>query len=333
MSPDIIVTNTTCSGIEIEDLHYFMIPVSGTETLTDYFSAVEIAGSNHLVSLVATGDLTVNNGVEDLTSSNGIKYCLGQFNEVNLFQENRDRSGKLRVHQTSRKLGLRIAWTGVGDDASDVTRIFSGEPLTFEFTAVSGVQGEIMSKYIDFNIVENETWLHEGYLTWKNCHFEKLTLRMVPRVTSVTASSGTNYNLYGGYLVIPAYPGTGTIDIISDITDPIGGLVYMPNDDLGNSPVAYWNADWNSTTKKYENISAAPDGDGRYNMFGVEVPFVEFISEIPLLESGFIALNSSDTDQMGQGMRLKMFLKPGIHDTAVKVGIACILCVHREKST
>jgi hypothetical protein len=330
MSPDIIVTNTTYSGIEIEDLHYFMIPVSGTETLTDYFSAVEIAGSDHLISLVAAGDLVVNDGIEDLTSTNGIKYCLGQFNEVNLFQENRDRSGKLRVHQTSRKLGLRIAWTGAGDDSSDVTKVFHGEPLTFEFVSASGT--EIMSKYIDFNIIENETWLHEGYLTWKNCHFEKLSLRMVPRVTSITVTSGTNYNLYGGYLVVPAYPGTGTVDITSDITDPTAGLVYMPNDDLGNEPTAYWNADWNSTTKKFENISAAPEGNGRYNMFAAEVIFVEFVSQIPLLENGFIALNSSDTDQMGQGMRLQMLLEPGNHTEEETVGIACILCMHRDKS-
>jgi hypothetical protein len=202
--------------------------------------------------------------------------------------------------------------------------------LTFEFTAVSGVG--TMSKYIDFNIAENETWLHEGYLTWYNCHFDKLTLKLVPRVTGTTVTSGTNYALYGGYLVVPTFPGTGTIDITSDITSPTGGLVYMPDDDLGNAPTAFWNADWNSTTKEYENISAAPNGDGRYNMFAVEVTLAEFISQIPFLDHGFIAMNSSDTDQIGQGMRLKMVLEPGTHFVEEIVGVACIICLHRERS-
>ena len=326
----IIITNTTSNDVEITDLHGFNVTASGTETLTDYFSNIQISNSDDLVEKVADGTFIVNDGTSDLSITAGIKWCLGQFTEATLYDENRDRSGKLRVHQTSRKLGLRISWTGAGDDTSDIMNVYHGEPLTFEFTAVSGIG--TMSKYIDFNIAENETWLHEGYLTWYNCHFDRLTLKMVPRVTGVTAASGTSYDLYGGYLVIPAYPGTGSIDITSDITDPVGGLVYMPDDDLGNSPTAFWNADWNSTTKEYENISAAPYGDGRYNMFAAEVTLAEFISQIPFLDHGFIAMNSSDTDQMGQGMRLKMILEPGTHFVEEIVGVACIMCMHRERS-
>ena len=330
MSP-IIITNTTGADVSIDDLHGFEITASGTETLTDYFSAAEISTSNNLVSMISDGTFAVNDGTNDLSIAEGIKFCLGQFSDVNLVDEWRDRSGKLRVHQTSRKLGLSISWAGAGDDISDITNVYHGEPFTFEFDTTSGTG--TMSKYVDFNIVENETWLHEGYMTWKNCHFEKLSLQMVPITTAVSGAAGTNYNLYGGYLVVPAAPGTGTIDITSDITDPRGGLVYMPDDDLGNSPTAYWNADWNSTTKQYENITPSYDGTGRYNMFAAEVIFAEFVSQIPLLSSGFIALNSSDTDQMGQGMRLKMILEPGNHNgTEEIVGVACILCLHRESS-
>ena len=326
------VINTTNNNVEIDDLCSFEITASGTEILTDYFSNTEISKSDNLITMVADGILIINDGEDNLSISEGIKYCLGQITNVNIIKETRDRSGKLRVHQTSRKLGLSISWSGAGDDTSNITNVYRGESLTFEFNTASGI--ETMSKYIDFNIIENETWLHEGYITWKNCHFEKLTLRMLPRVTSIITSSGTNYDLYDGYLIVPAYPGTGTIDITSDITDPKGGLIYMPNDDLGNHPTnTFWNADWNSTTKKFENISAAPAGDGRYNMFAAEVVFAEFLSQMPLLANGFIALNSSDTDQMGQGMRLKMILEKGNHNGVEEiVAIACLLCLHREKS-
>jgi len=325
------VINTTSVGVEISDLYSFEITASGTETLTDYFSNAEIAKSDDLITMVADETLIVNDGEEDLSISEGIKYCLGQISNVNIIKETRDRSGKLRVHQTSRKLGLGIFWFGEGDDVSDVTKVGEGEDLTFEYNTASGT--DTLIKYIDFNIIENETWLHEGYLTWKNCHFDKVWLQMVSRTVSVTSVSGSSYNLYGGFLVIPAYPGTGTIELASDITAPNGGLVYIPNDDLDNPPTAYWNADWNSTTKKFENITPAPNGDGRYNMFTSEYIFASFVNQIPLLGSGFIALNSSDTDQIGHGMRLKMIMEPGDHNGVEEiVGIAAILCMHRKRS-
>lgn len=252
--------------------------------------------------------------------------------QMDIADELRDRSGKLRIHQTSRKIGTIILWTGQGDDASDPSSIGGGEYFAFNYTKGNS---DPLIKYVDFNMVENETWLHEGYLTWKDCYLDTLDLMLVTRATGITVSSGTNYNLYGGYLVTPAYPGTGTIDITTDITEHDGGLVYMPDNDQGEYPLAFWNAEWDSSTQKYVNITAAPAGDGRYNMFAGEVPLAHFVRSIPLLDSGFIALNSSDTDQLGHGMRLKMIADTnttmsgvGDHDWSV----ACILCMHRERT-
>ena len=239
-----------------------------------------------------------------------------------------DRSGKLRVHQTSRKLGLVIGWYGLGDDPSDPTKVGDGTPFTFSHSID---ESEPANKYIDINCVENETWLHEGYITWKGCHLDTISLSVVPRVTGTTVSSGTYYNLYGGYLIVPA-AGDGTIQITSDITTHSGGLVYIPDDDLGNPPTAFWNAEWNTTTKQYENITPAPYGDGRYNMFAAEVPLAKFVHSIPLLESGFIALNSSDTDQLGHGMRIKMTADTNNDIPDHDWSIACTMCMHRAKT-
>jgi hypothetical protein len=332
----LIITNNTDSNVVITDLRSFEVVASGTETLSDYFNVVEICNSDNLIAFIADETFTVNNGTEDLTPAKGAKYCLGNFSDVNLIDEYRDRSGKIRFHQTSRKLGTRIMWTGVGDDPTDPHSVGGGGSFTFNHTT-SGIA--TLSKYIDFNCVNNETWLHEGYITWNNAHFDTLTLEMVPRVTTYTAGSNTYYNLYGGYMVIPA-AGDGTIDVTSDITTHSGGLVYMPDSDLGEPPTAFWNADWNTSTKEYENITAAPYGNGRYNMFTVEICLARFVNGIPFLANGFIALNSSDTDQFGHGMRLKMIFDiDESHDGTNggtpdnwNVGIACIMCLHREKS-
>jgi len=251
---------------------------------------------------------------------------------VDISDELRDRSGKLRFHQTSRKTGTVICWTGEGDDPADPSVVGGGEPFSFNYLVG---QPDPLVKYIDFNMVENETWLHEGYVTWSNCYLDTLDLAMVTRATSFTVTSGTSYNLYGGYLIIPTIPGTGTINITSNIAEHDGGLVYIPKNDLGIRPTAFWDAIWDTATKKFINITPNITGAGEYNLFAAEIPIAHFVRKMPLLDSGFIALNSSDTDQLGHGMRLKMVADTnttisgiGDHDWS----IACTMCLHRAKT-
>jgi len=242
----------------------------------------------------------------------------------------KDVSGKLRVQQTSRKLGLRVMWTGIGDDTSDISKVGGGVTTCFTHTTGDNIP---LVKYIDLNIVENETYLHEGYMTWKDCKLDTLSLQIVPRTVTVSGVSGGDKTVYGGYLVVPTASGSGNYEVVNDLTDPNGGLIYMPaSGDTEARPTAYWDADWNSTTHKFENIRPNYLGSGEYNMFSYEVVLAEFIRQIPLLDSGFIPLNSSDTEELGQGMRIKM-----IADTCLDLGdhdwqVACIICLHRYKS-
>jgi len=248
---------------------------------------------------------------------------------VTISNELRDASGKIRFHQTSRKMGTHICWTGEGDDCSDPTIVGHGTSISIDYKID---MDEPLIKYIDFNIIENETHLHEGYITWKECRLDKITLDMVPRVVQGSADAGTNFDLYGP-LVIPAPPGAGTFNLQSDITQPNGGLVQIPDGDTGKPMPCFWDAEWNVETKVFENITPNPSGMGNYNLFGMEVVFSRFARNLPLLGTGFIALNSSDTDEIGHGMRLKMYA-----DTNVETQqdhnwqVACILCMHRAKT-
>ena len=202
---------------------------------------------------------------------------------------------------------------------------------TFSFIYKIG-DTEPMQKYIDFNIAENETWLHEGYLTWEDCQMDTLTLQMVPRTVTVSGVTGGDMALYGGYMVVPTAPGEGNVAIANDLTQPNGGLIYMPNNDLDEPPTAFWDADYNASTHLFENIRPNYSAQGRYNIFTYEIIFAEFIRQIPLLASGFIALNSSDTDQMGQGMRIKMIADTNKYRQDHDWSVACIMCLHRDHS-
>lgn len=324
--------------------HEYMIDKLGDEirsssiiTALDYLNSNNSDVDIYFKAQLSSEDLTTLSGV--VSQHNGIMERIDYSQvriissdieqQVKLSEEYRDRSGKLRVHQTSRKLGLRIMWTGVGDDTSDPNKVGGGEPLTFQYKIGDT---DPMIKYVDFNISDNETWVHEGYMTWKDGQMDTFTLQLVPRVATIATASGTDMVLYGGYMVMPTSPGTGNITVTSDLGSHTGGLVYMPNNDLDEPPTAFWDADWNSSTHRYENIRPSYTGTGRYNIFSYEVIFAEFIRQLPLLASGFIQLSSSDTDQIGNGMRLKL-----IADTNTSVedhdwSVACIMCLHRNKS-
>jgi hypothetical protein len=293
---------------------------------------VDVIFRNPLASKELTtlsGVILAHDGEDDMLDYNPVKIM--QADESVTLGTNihgpHDRSQKLRVHQTSRKLGCVICWTGIGDDPSDPSKVGGGEVLAFRYNIGDT---DPMVKYIDFNMCENETWLHEGYLTWQDAQMDSLSLQMVPRTVTVSGTTGSDMALYGGYMVVPTPPGAGNIAIVNDLTDPAGGLIYMPNNDLDEPPTAYWDADYNMTTHKYENIRPNYTGTGRYNIFSYEIIFAEFLRQMPLLGNGFIALNSSDTDQLGQGMRLKMIADTSEpdHDWS----IACLMCLHRART-
>jgi len=303
--------------------------------LTGTEEDVDIYFKNYLPAEEVTtlsGIVAVHDGIDDSIDYQPVKIMAvdeGTHMNTSIYDVPVDRSGKLRVHQTSRKLGLRIMWTGVGDDPSDITKAGGGEYIYFIHTA-SGIDTKM--KYIDFNIVENETWIHEGYITWNNCNMDTLTLQMVPRTVTVSGVTGGDKTVYGDYIVVPTPPGQGDYEVVNDLTEPNGGLVYMPNNDLDEPPTAYWDADYNSETKKYENIRPNYTAQGRYNIFSYEVIFAEFIKQIPLLATGFVPLNSSDTDQVGHGMRLKLITSTCTEVAPHDWSVACIICLHRDRS-
>jgi len=247
---------------------------------------------------------------------------------VSLSEEYRDKSGRLRIQETSRPLNTHTYFTGAGDDPTDVTDVGGGEFLNVCHT-ISGATTQSVT--IDLNMIENETYIHEGYITWKNACCDSVSFEVIPRTVNYTVSSGTYYNIYGGYLVVPA-AGDGTANITSDITQPDGGLVYMADNDVGVTPTAYWNADWNTTTKEFENIAAAPLGDGRYNMFTVAVVLSRFANRLPLIGDGFIMLQSADAEQIGHGMRFRLTAITSATEPDHDWKLGGILTFHRKNS-
>jgi len=399
------------------------IPASGSVDLLADFTRREIADSDISFHL-NEGNIILNDGDKDL----GLLIALRKVWDAPPPDECRDPSGKLRVHQTSRKVGLRIGWSGVSDDPTDVDDVGGGPPNTL---AHEVGDPDTQVAYMDCNCILNETWIHEGILVSRNADLDTLTIEAVTRTpdygvpgihamescaeglddatsggsftgmvstrycieldatgapdtfkwskdygvtweatgveitgaaqtlddgVSVTfaATTGhtlgdkwgckaiiTNPTVYAVYngLIIPASMGLGdAVDIITDLTLPtlsgcrkFGGLVYMPDSDLGAAPVAYWDADWNATTKVFDNITPAVDGSGRYNIFGAEVSIGKWFNKLPLIGSDSNTFESSDTEQVGHGIRFKMTINTNTDVADHAWSVACIACMHRER--
>lgn len=234
--------------------------------------------------------------------------------------EKRTYDNKLFVTETSRPLGTKIYFTSRGDNVNVKTDVGNGDLLSLTHNI-----GDITNqeKIIDLNMEDNKTYIHEGYVMWEGSKFDTLSLSIIPRVTSYISASNTNFNIYNGYLIIPA-AGNGTINPTNI------QLVEMPiSGDSGKRTTAFWNATWNKLTGQYENITPAPNGDGVYNMFSVEVTLTKFVNHWLLLNNGFMMLQSAESEQLGSGMRLKLSINTNGDDHEWRAAIGLVF--HRQK--
>jgi hypothetical protein len=165
--------------------------------------------------------------------------------------------------------------------------------------------------------------------TWATCDLDTVTVDIVPDTCTIQDSTAGNFNTYDA-LVIPAVPGTGCCNITSDVLAYRGGLVAKdsPSDPTVASSPAFWNADFNEETGRFENLTAAPNGDGEYNIFHQEKILNRIFNKIQLLQSGFQIFNSSDTDQLTHGLRLKCAFETVGEDHEWIV--SAVLVMHRD---
>ncbi len=317
----VILINVTEDIINLSDIGLYLQPNTNTniDTLT-----TNVQNSKILLRLISEEKVVINDMSRNLLPSEGIRLI------VTGDQYPLDSEGKLYVHQSSRVTGTMTYWTGRGDKPNDVTDVGNGEQFT-----ISNFPGDpdITYTYIDFNTINNTTSLHEGYFIWEGAKMgDYITLESVVNTVTVEPGTNTNYNLYGGFMVVPA-AGDGTINVTSDITNPCisgGSFVEAYTDETGYKPPAFWNADFNTTTNRFENITPAPLADGQWNMYTVELVGNRFVNSIPVLGSGFEMLQSSDSTYFPHGIRIKATIKTSTDDHEWHFG--GILTLHREKT-
>ena len=233
--------------------------------------------------------------------------------------------GRQIGHMTPRKRGLITNFTARDDDQADHAKVGGGANVM----AVNHLIGQpaVNTTYFDLNTIANETHVHSGTIQWEGAKLDTIEMTVVPKTTVYAAGEITNYNLYGGYLIIPAAPGTGTIAV----EDAARVLVQIPLNEYGNKTGAgYWDATFNATTKLFENITPNYYGTGVFNMFGAAVTLDRFVHHQPMIGAGVFTFHSSDASMIGHGMRFKLVTTTAGADHDWSWCVSFIL--HRKKT-
>jgi len=194
------------------------------------------------------------------------------------------------VQNTSRPLGTVAHFTSEGDSTSSPTALYGGERMCIRHEIGDATVQKI---YVDFNVKENTTYIHEGYVMWKGAQFDRVSMWVEPKPTDYTSGTGTYFNLYGGYLIVPA-AGNGTIQLTETPK-----LVECPvSVDYGTKPPGYWNAPYDEVTHTFGDLTAAPYGDGLYNIFAQPVNLGRFVNNINVVGDGSLQMASQDSKEL-----------------------------------
>ena len=211
-----------------------------------------------------------------------------------------DSDGKQIVHSTARKYGLYTYFSGRDDDNADDYDVGNGSTLMA--AEMLGAGPLIVSKEFHINGIENETHIHKGFLQWCDAKNDVISMAIVPKVTTYSAGTNTGYNLFGGYLIIPA-AGDGLITV----NDADRFLVEVPIGEHGERIGAgYWDAEWNTLTKQFDNIVPNLTGEGQFNMFGLQVTLNRFVNEQPVLGDNVMHMETNDASMLGHNSIIKV---------------------------
>ena len=266
----------------------------------------------------------------DLQVGNGNEWVQGISEQIDIIKgiSRRTLDDKMYIHQTSRPFGTVTTFTSKGDSTSDSTvmgtDVGSGSLLKIGHNIGDDYD---QTQTIDFNVMENETYIHEGYITWKGAEFDRIQMDFVTATTDYTTATGSNFNLHGGYMLVPAAGDgscnpVGRINLVESVISRDYGTRVLP---------AYWNCPYDSTTHTFGDLTAAPGGDGQYNIFTQEIEMASFCNDVLLLDNGFIKLQTSDIHQIGHGWRMRLISRTdSTADHVWQAGIT--LTLNREKT-
>jgi len=311
--------NISQGNLELVDLGMQLLH-PGEELDLEATLKYQASRSTQIIDLLAdTGKLSVidESGIEIFNVSDAVDVLKGyQQKLLNTFDN------KLFVQNSPRPIGTFTTFSSQGDDPNNPHDVGNGQKFMIDHKI-----GDQLDQYVygDFNCKGNLSYAQEGYGIWENANFDQLLIEIVPKVTPYTAGTNTYFDLYGGYLVVPA-AGNGHIDIQPQDMR----LVEIPfsiDDPSKRQSPAFWDADYDLATHQFYNIRPNFTAEGQYNMFTVELTFERIVNYI-IIGSKSMNLKTNDVAEIAHGMRIRFNFKTNAPDHDWKM--ACMFMFNRQ---
>lgn len=218
------------------------------------------------------------------------------------------RDGKLYTHSTPVPIGATTYFTGIGDDAANKHAVGGGVKMVIDHQVAGGDD----ALDVHFNMALNRTHLHSGYVIWSGALQDAITMLVMAYGSTTAAGASTNYTTlnspghpWDGKLVLPA-SGDGDLDVTAPVL--VGFYPNTAKEPAATAVPRYWNATWNPVTKTYDGITAAPAGDGEFNMFTEDMFLFCFARNIVLEGDNYTpwSFQTHDSQRLGDGMFLRL---------------------------
>lgn len=288
-----------------------------TVLANEYYQLQEIekasfASSSNLLMDISNEEAIINDGDHDILNINdAINYLKGTIGYYDALDY------KQNVHDTPRPKGTVTLFTSTGDGTSSNNAIGGGSSLVIKH-AISDDTTQSVVAY--FNTIENRTYVHEGYAQFKDALWDKMDVIVVPKVTAITA--GTGYRNYNNYLLVPEILGVdygSQCNVDGDIH-----LVEVTRDQPEHeNRIGWWDADYDTSTHTFSNITPNLNGKGQFNIFSYQVNLFHFVYDFALngTTSGPFILTTHDVERIGHNTGFKFQIKTEGDDHAWSASI------------
>ena len=295
----------TWNGQVIDNDDYYEIPEAERNEWID---------DSDVFSDVASGNLTINDGVDDITDAAlGWKTLTGS---IKLPISDID-GKKLAVHPSYKPIGdektTYVVWAGAGDDmiTGDI-----GDGEVMEFNMTTGTS--YIEKDIKFHPDNGRVWIHEGYLKFEGGGLgDYLCAIFISEATPLQQAVNLDLEVTDNWIKLAAGgPGTGT----HGWADPTK-IVLIPR---GFSEDGDW--DYDGT-----NLTPNTGGTGGYKISDIQREVHEFINHIPCLGScqTFFSMSSDETAELVENY----FIRVCAHNVSdTNWTAACIMEIYRERT-
>jgi len=305
------VSDLTAAGATIIAGEYYTLSASDLAQWTD---------DSDIFAFIASGDLVVNNGINDITDSvTGWSWILGD-----TMPTSPSLGDKLLVHSSSKPeppgVSTFAVWTGAGDDVDQeeaVDSIGSGELLMFNMNY--DVEGaHIESKDVKFDPRHGRVWIHEAYLKFEEGGIpDYLTADIMAPATLLQQVANLDLIVENGW-VKPSLSGAGT-----------GTHGFAATPTLMPRPYSK-DGCWD-----YDGVNLIPNvtNTGMYRISDIDRPVHRYFNKIPLYGTSatYFTMSSEETAELR--IDLGYYIRINVHNNSNSAwNLSCIMEIFRERT-